>query len=115
MKLTFNEKHLKIIFEILLAVGHNAYAGKDTELAKVLINFSKKFEGNRAYVSLKREEAKSLKDFVESVRDSLVKLQADAEKKESLEDKENILTTAAEQIAIANEIIGYVNQKLAIG
>lgn len=112
MKLTLEDKHTKLILETLLAVSANAYAGNDVNLADNLRLFSNRFTGSRAYVSLKREEAKSLKDFVDSVQMSLKKLIKDAEAREDLEDKEAILKKAQEHVDVAEEIIQYINKKL---
>lgn len=110
MKLYLNEQQKIYLLEILQASENNAVKGKDAELAEAFNNLYEKIKpSNAAFVSLKRDEADTVVEFCEIVRQSLDKafnfLEKDEDKTE--EEKEELKN----RINLArNEIEGITNQ-----
>jgi hypothetical protein len=72
MKLYLNESQRNYLLEILKASETNAINGKDVELAEAFNNLYEKIKpDNLAFVTLKRDEADTVAEFCEIVRQSL--------------------------------------------
>ncbi|NBO23259.1 hypothetical protein EBU94_07985 [bacterium] len=111
MKLYLNDKQKSYLLEILKASENNAVNGKDLELAQAFNNLYTKIKpDNAAFVSLKRDEADTVVEFCEIVRQSLDKaanfLENSADKTE--EEKEEL----REQINTARDEIDGITTQL---
>jgi prefoldin subunit 5 len=104
MKLYLNDKQKSYLLEILRASENNAVNGKDLELAQAFNNLYTKIKpDNAAFVSLKRDEADTVVEFCEIVRQSLDKaanfLESNADKtKEEKEELREQINTARDEI-----------------
>jgi Na+/phosphate symporter len=111
MKLYLNESQRVYLLEILKSSEKNAVDGKDLELAEAFKELYEKIKPeNASYINLKRDEAETIFEFCEIVRQSLDKaisfLDKDSDKseEEKLELKEKAVNARKEIELISTEI-----------
>lgn len=110
MKLFLNKKQKSYMLEILRASENNAVNGKDIELAKAFSDLYRQIEpDNQAYVNLNRNEAETIVEFCEIVRQSLDKAIAFLDKDKE-RDPDEVASLREDAVSARDEIDGITNQ-----